>query len=136
MIEKRDEKIMKLKNKILNEIDALLKKYKTTAVQAESSMETFEFVIKNSFVLLKLKDYVSNTASFNQMRDKNYIISNLHIDMWLQEDYDFVFDFLSNAEDHDYNVIPLLNDNFFESYFTDIVDEILYKQKDKLTGRS
>mgnify|MGYP001175382705 FL=1 len=85
MIEKRDEKIMKLKNKILNEIDALLKKYKTTAVQAESSMETFEFVIKNSFVLLKLKDYVSNPASFNQMRDKNYIISNLHIDMWLQD---------------------------------------------------
>ena len=56
--------------------------------------------------------------------------------MWLQKDYDFAFDFLSNAEDHDYNVIPLLNDNFLESYFTDIVDEILYKQKDKLTGRS
>ena len=130
MIEKRDEKIMKLKNKILNEIDALLKKYKTTAVQAESSMETFEFVVKNSFVLLKLKDYVSNPASFNQMRDKNYIISNLHIDMWLQEDYDFAFDFLSNAEDHGYNVIPLLNDIFFELYFTDIVAEIIYKQKD------
>lgn len=32
--------------------------------------------------------------------------------MWLQKDYDFAFDFLSNAEDHDYNVIPLLNDNF------------------------
>ena len=129
MIEKRDEKIIKLKNKILNEIDALLKKYKTTAVQAESSMETFEFVVKDSFVLLKLKDYVSNPASFNQMRDKNYIISNLHIDMWLQEDYIFAFDFLSNAEDHDYNVIPLLNDNFFEFYFTDIVDEVLYEQK-------
>lgn len=42
--------------------------------QAESSMETFEFAVKNSFVLLKLKDYVSNPASFNQIRDKNYII--------------------------------------------------------------
>lgn len=136
MIEQRDEKIIKLKNKILNEIDSLLKKYKTTAVQAESSMETFEFVVKNSFALLKLKDYVNNPASFNQIRDKSYIISDLHINMWLQKDYDFAFDFLSNAEDHDYNVIPLLNDNFFESYFTDIVDEILYKQKDKLTGCS
>lgn len=129
MIEKRDEKIIKLKNKILNEIDALLKKYKTTAVQAESSMETFEFVIKNSFVLLKLKDYVSNPASFNQMRDKNYIISNLHIDMWLQKDFAFAFNFLIDAELHNHNVIPLLNDNFFEFYFTDIVDEVLYEQK-------
>lgn len=66
MIEQRDEKIIKLKNKILNEIDSLLKKYKTTAVQAESSMKTFEFVVKNSFALLKLKDYVNNPASFNQ----------------------------------------------------------------------
>ena len=60
MIEKRDEKIMKLKNKILKETDPLLKKFKTTVIQAESSMETFEFAVKNSFVLLKLKDYVSN----------------------------------------------------------------------------
>lgn len=71
------------------------------------------------------------------MSSKNVKKGYQFIDRQLQnEDYDFAFDFLSNAEDHDYNVIPLLNDNFFESYFTDIVDEILYKQKDKLTGRS
>lgn len=71
------------------------------------------------------------------MSSKNVKKGYQFIDRQLQnEDYDFAFDFLNNAEDHDYNVIPLLNDNFFESYFTDIVDEILYKQKDKLTGRS
>lgn len=125
LFSERDEKIAKLKKKILNEIDSLLERYKAEASQAES----FEFAVKNSFALIKLRDYTCNPASFNQMWNNDYIISDLHIDMWLQEDYSFVFNFLYNAEEHNYNIIPLLNDNFFELYFTDIVDEALYKQK-------
>lgn len=121
----RDEKIIKLKKKILKEIDSLLERYKAEASQAE----IFEFAVKNSFALIKLRDYTCNPASFNQMWNKGYIISDLHIDMWLQEDYSFAFNFLYNVEEHNYDIIPLLNDNFFELYFTDIVDEALYKQK-------
>ena len=120
-----DEKIAKLKKKILNEIDSLLERYKAEASQAES----FEFAVKNSFALIKLRDYINNPVSFNQIWNNGYIISDLHIDMWLQEDYSFAFNFLYIAEEHNYNIIPLLNDNFFELYFTDIVDEALYKQK-------
>lgn len=125
LFSERDEKIAKLKKKILNEIDSLLERYKAEASQAES----FEFAVKNSFALIKLRDYINNPVSFNQIWNNGYIISDLHIDMWLQEDYSFTFNFLYIAEEHNYNIIPLFNDNFFELYFTDIVDEALYKQK-------
>lgn len=125
LFSERDEKIAKLKKKILNEIDSLLERYKAEASQAES----FEFAVKNSFALIKLRDYINNPVSFNQIWNNGYIISDLHIDMWLQEDYSFAFNFLYIAEEHNYNIIPLFNDIFFELYFTDIVDEALYKQK-------
>lgn len=102
-----------------------MERYKAEASQAES----FEFAVKNSFALIKLRDYINNPVSFNQIWNNGYIISDLHIDMWLQEDYSFAFNFLYNVEEHNYDIIPLLNDNFFELYFTDIVDEALYKQK-------
>ena len=125
LLSERDRKIIKLKKKILKEINSLLEMYKAEASQTE----IFEFAVKNSFALIKLRDYTCNPASFNQMWNKSYIISDLHIDMWLQEDYSFAFNFLYNVEEHNYDIIPLLNDNFFELYFTDIVDEALYKQK-------
>lgn len=125
LLSERDKKKIKLKKKILKEIDSLLEMYKAEASQTE----IFEFAVKNSFALIKLRDYTCNPASFNQMWNKSYIISDLHIDMWLQEDYSFAFNFLYNVEEHNYDIIPLLNDNFFELYFTDIVDEALYKQK-------
>lgn len=125
----REEKIAKLKKKILNEIDSLLERFKVEAAQAECSMENFEFAAKNSFALIKLREYINNPASFNQMWNNCYIIRDLHIDMWLLEDYTFAFDFLGNVEENDYNVFPLLNDKFFELYFTNIVDEVLYEQK-------
>ena len=133
MIEKiletqREEKVAKVKKKILNEIDSLLKRYKAETAQTDFSMEDFEFVVKNSFILIKLRDYICNPASFNQMWNKGYIISDLHIDIWLQEDYTFALKFLYNAEEHDYNIKSLLNDNFFELYFTNIVEEALYEQ--------
>ena len=132
MIEKtletqREEKVAKVKKKILNEIDSLLKRYKA-GVRIDFSMENFEFAAKNSFALIKLREYINNPASFNQMWNNCYIIRDLHIDMWLQEDYTFAFDFLGNVEENDYNVFPLLNDNYFEIYFTNIVDEVLYEQ--------
>ena len=125
LLSERDKKIIKLKKKILKEINSLLEMYKAEASQTE----IFEFAVKNSFALIKLRDYTCNPASFNQMWNKSYIISDLHIYMWLQEDYSFAFNFLYNVEEHNYDIIPLLNDNFFELYFTDIVDEALYKQK-------
>ena len=94
-------------------------------------METFEFVVKNSFALIKLREYINNPASFNCKRDNTdtYIVKDIDIDIWLQEDYPFAFDFLCKAEENNYNVIPLLNDIFFGLYFTDTLDLALYSQK-------
>lgn len=125
----REEKVTKLKEKILKEIDSLLERYKAETIQTNFSMETFEFLVKNSFALIKLREYIGNPVSFNQMWNNGYIIKDLHINMWLQEDYAFAFDFLVKAEENDYNVFPLLNDEFFELHFTNIVAEILYEQK-------
>ena len=124
----REEKVTKLKEKILKEIDSLLVRFKKTA-EADSSMEAFEFAVENSFALIKLREYINNPASFNQMGNKGYIISDSHIDMWFQEDYTFAFNFLVKTEENDYNVFPLLNDKFFGLYFTNIIDAAIYKQK-------
>ena len=126
----REEKVTKLKEKILKEIDSLLYRFKIAASETEASMIDFEFDVKRSFALFKLREYINNPASFNQTWGKGYIIiKDLHINMWLQEDYTFAFDFLGKAEENDYNVFPLLNDEFFELHFTNIVAEILYEQK-------
>lgn len=125
----REEKVTKLKEKILKEIDSLLYRFKIAASETEASMIDFEFDVKRSFALIKLREYINNPASFNQTWGKGYIIKDLHINMWLQEDYTFAFNFLGDAEVHNFNVIPLLNDNFFELYFTNVVEEALYEQK-------
>ena len=64
-----------------------------------------------------------------------YVINDLYLNIWLQDDYSFVDTFLYKLEfeaeiECSYsNMYPYLNDNYFGYNFTDIVDEILYKQK-------
>ena len=73
-----------------------------------------------------------------EYKDKDiriYIIKDLYLDIWLQDDYPFVNTFLYNLEFEteikcNYsNIYSYLNDNYFGYNFTDIVDEVLYKQK-------
>lgn len=63
-----------------------------------------------------------------------YIISDLYLDIWLQDDYSFVDTFLYNlefeteAECNYSNMYSYLNDNYFGYNFTDIFDVARYRQ--------
>ena len=135
----REEKIKRLKAKILAEIDKrleILKKY--LAENQEFIMEDFEYCITESFVLLKLKEYVEYEYSFQTYEAKYpeydkivYRVSDRELEVWLQDDYYFIGGFLVDVEENQGNVFPLLNDHYFGYRFTNIFDYIHYDEKIK-----
>lgn len=100
-----------------------------------------EFCIKQSFVLLKLKEYIEDKYSFMdyQYRDAGrdiviYTISDKDLNIWLQEDYSFITRFLVEAENVDYDVSRLLDDRYFGYNFTNVCESILYDKKQNKTA--
>lgn len=75
------------------------------------------------------------TCEYEDKDIRIYVINDLYLNIWLQDDYSFVDTFLYKLEfetkiECSYsNMYPYLNDNYFGYNFTDIVDEVLYKQK-------
>lgn len=126
----RIEKVKRLKQKILSEINVSLNRYKNSKNPNDKGCE---LCIKQSFALLKLKEYIEDKYSFMdyQYRDANrdiviYMISDKDLNIWSQEDYSFVTRFLVEAEGVDYDVSQLLNDKYFGYSFTNISESILY----------
>ena len=60
-----------------------------------------------------------------------YSVSVKDLDIWIQEEYSFVTNFLLAAKEHKYNVFPLLNDHYFGGSFTNVIDSVLYDKKQK-----
>ena len=58
-----------------------------------------------------------------------YTIREENLDIWLQEEYYFVGNFLIKAEENSFNVFPLLNDHYFGHYFTNILDKIIFSER-------
>lgn len=136
----RIEKVKKLKQKILSEIDNLLSKYRN-GLSENLNDRGFEFCIRQSFALLELKKYVENEYSFMSYEAKDYnndivvyTISDKDLNIWLQEDYSFVISFLVKAENVDYDVFQILNDKYFGHNFTNICESILYDDKQNKTA--
>lgn len=136
----RIEKVQKLKQKILLEIDELLSKYRN-GLSENLNDRGFEFCVKQSFALLKLKEYVEDEHSFMSYEEKDYnndivvyMISDKDLNIWLQEDYSFVISFLVEAENVDYDVFQILNDKYFGHNFTNICESILYDEKQNKTA--
>lgn len=135
----RLEKVQKLKRKILSEIDGILSKYRN-ALSENLNDRGFEFCVRQSFALLKLKEYVEDEYSFMNYEAKDYnndivvyMISDKDLNIWLQEDYSFVIRFLTRAESVDHDVFQMLNDKYFGRNFTNICESILYdKRQEKL----
>lgn len=75
------------------------------------------------------------TCEYEDKDIRIYVINDLYLNIWLQDDYSFVDTFLYKLEfetkiECSYsNMYPYLKDNYFGYNFTDIVDEVLYKQK-------
>lgn len=131
----RIEKVQKLKRKILSEIDGILNKYKNEMSETLNDVG-FEFCVKQSFALLKLKEYIEDEHSFMSYEAKDYnndivvyMISDKDLNIWSQEDYSFTISFLMRAENVDYDMFQLLNDRYFGYNFTNICESILYDKK-------
>lgn len=136
----RLEKVKKLKQKILSEINVSLNRYRNMIFNNPND-KSCEFFIKQSFVLLKLKEYIEYKYSFMDYQYRNvdrdiiiYTISDKDLNIWSQEDYSFVTRFLVESERIDYDVSQLLNDKYFGYSFTDISESILYDKKQNKTA--
>lgn len=134
----REEKVRRLKAKILTEIDEEFKRLQDETKIYLSSDEFFNHLIKTSFVLLNLKEYIGkeNTFMFCEAEYPDddvivYTVSDKNLEIWLQEDYSFVFNFLFKAEEYNFDVFPLLNERYFAYNFTNIFDSAAYETKMK-----
>lgn len=131
----RVDKVKKVKEKILSEIKNEMIVYKDQMQHAITD-EDFEYFVRNSFALLELKKFLENEDSFMRYEIKLpakdiviYMVSDKNLSIWLEDDYSFIHNFLDKVEKNEYNVFPLLNDRFFETYFTNICDSILYGKR-------
>lgn len=137
----RKKKIKKLKAKILEEIDKYTKRIheniKQYLVNNENVLEDWNFTITEEFSLLRLKEFIEEPETFQSFEarydDKDIIIyqvSDENLNVWLQEDYDFTFNFLCKViHEGFYDVYEILNDRFFGYEFTNIIDKIQYQER-------
>ena len=139
----REAKIKRLKEKILKEIEEELERGKrdltydlTNGIEDEYE---FKYVIHTMHYLYKLREFVNWEHSFNMIYAEYYnfdiviyAVSMREIDIWLQDDYNFVTQFLFNVN-YDDNVIVehMLNDEYLGINFTNIFDAIAYDEKQK-----
>lgn len=137
----REEKIKKLKTKILTEIDKYTKRtheyIKQYLKNNKIILEDWDFMITEEFSLLRLKDFIEQPGLFQTFEsrydDKDIIIyqvSDEDLNIWLQYDYDFTFNFLCKIKHEGFcDVYEILNDGFFGYGFTNIFDKIQYQDR-------
>lgn len=133
----RLEKIKKLKEKLLPEIEDRISFYKGQMF-SNIPTEAFEYCVNESFALLKLKQYLKDEYCFMDYKSKThrknivvYMISDEDLDIWLKKDYPFVDNYLSEARKVEYDISLFLNDEWFGYHFTNTIDKILYKSSIK-----
>lgn len=139
---KRWEKVNKLKSKILADIKGKVDVCKFELHSDTTLDEDYSFWVYRCFYLLELKKYIEDKYTFMcwtcEYEDKDiriYVISDLYLDIWLQDDYSFVDTFLYNlefeteAESNYSNMYSCLNDNYFGYNFTNLLDVARYRQK-------
>lgn len=138
----REEKVRRLKIKILQEIEEISYKIKEDIKQylinEENDLEFWENLILDEFSLLKLKTFIESQKAFQsieaQYKDKDkdiviYCVCDDDLNIYLQENYNFVRNFLYEVENNEfYNISSMLNDRFFGHGFISILDRILYAQ--------
>lgn len=137
----RKEKIEKLKAKILVEIDKNTKKIhenmKQYLINREDNLSIWNHLITEEFSLLRLKEFIEQPELFQSFEvrydDKDiiiYQISDEDLNIWLQEDYDFTFNFLYKITYEGFSdVYEILSDRFFGYKFTNIIDKIQYQER-------
>ena len=138
---KRQEKVNKLKSKILANINKKIDVCKFELHSDTTSDEDYSFWVYRCFYLLELKKYIEAKYTFMcwtyECEDKDiriYVVNDLYLNIWLQDDYSFVNTFLYNLEFEtevkcNYsNMYSYLNDNYFGHNFTSILDVARYER--------
>lgn len=131
----RQEKVNKLKEKILTEIKERIN-YCKKNMQSNISDNNFEHYTKEVFALLNLREYIKSKYCFMDFEIKRkkedfviYMVQDEDLDIWLQDDYHFTINFLIKAEECGYDIFQFLNDKYFGYQFTDIHDKIMHSEK-------
>lgn len=138
-MQNREDKVKRVKTKILSEIEKEFNKTKEEMKWClEDNDDDFDFLVKRVFALLNLKEYIEDDCSFMAYTYKNpamdiiiYYVSDEQLSIWLQDNYSFVFNFLHQAHECEYDVFPLLNENYFGYNFTNIMDIVIYNERTK-----
>lgn len=138
-MQNRKDKVKRVKTKILSEIEKEFNKTKEDMKWClEDNDDDFDFLVKRVFALLNLKEYIEDDYSFMAYTYKNpvmdiiiYYVSDEQLSIWLQDNYSFVFNFLHQAHECEYDVFPLLNENYFGYNFTNIMDIVIYNERTK-----
>lgn len=136
--QKRFEKIEKLKRKVLADIEKRLGFIKEDLKIFPFTDDDFKFQIQNSWALYRLQEFMQKksafqtiAASFPEQGLIIYKVSEECLDIWLQDDYNFVCSFLCQAERCNFDVSPILNDDYFGHCFTSVFEIALYQEKKK-----
>ena len=137
--QERLEKIEKLKEKILKEIERenkLLKKELFCLSNENNDSKEYDDLVTKSYQLIELKKYIQDENSFCSIQfrdcitgDTIYFVSIKNINIWLDESYNFVSNYLSKLENKEYILFELLDDQYFGKHFTHIFDEMRFDRK-------
>lgn len=138
-IENRQILVNKLKNKINKEIKIQRKNHNELYKYNDDKDYVVNQIIKEEFAMIKLKEYLDYEYSFMNYSikyyDKDVIIYYIDIDLiniWLQDTFNFVNNYLDKVDEHNYNdILFILNDKYLGNEFTSIFDTALYKEKNK-----
>ena len=138
-IENRQILVNKLKNKINKEINIKRKNHNELYKYNDDKDYVINQIIKEEFAMIKLQEYLDYEYSFMDYTakyyDKDIVIYYIDIDLiniWLQDTFNFVNNYLDKAAEHNYNnILSILNDKYLGNGFTSVFDTALYKEKNK-----
>lgn len=138
-IENRQILVNKLKNKINKEIKIKRKNHNELYKYNDDKDYVVNQIIKEEFAMIKLQEYLDYEHSFMDYTakyyDKDVVIYCIDIDLiniWLQDTFNFVNNYLDKAADNNYNnILFILNDKYLGNEFTSIFDTALYREKNK-----
>ena len=138
----RQSKINALKTKIRKEIEkytsSIRENMKILLEQEIINTEMWDYCVNVAFFLTQLTEFVDWEGAIQNKEAENpnedivvYTISIDEIDIWLQENFNFVSHLLSVIE-HDNgfaNIAGYLDDRFLSRGLLNIVERTLYEQK-------
>ena len=138
----RIAKVLKLKKKILSEIEGFSNYFKEGLKEVccddKLFSEFFEKAVIEEVKLISLKQFVNDPSSFMKVIMKDpahdaiiYGLSDKHLDMFIDNDFLFVQKFLTQTAHIEMCdlMIEFLSDGFFEFNFVNAFEEVLYDKK-------